>query len=197
MTDDTMTTRLVTPAPGAGMRTIGVAIAIADPYGAELQSWREQFGDPLARAIPTHVTLLPPTVVPAEVLPEIEEHLRAVAEGGEVFDIHLRGTGTFRPASPVVFVTLAEGIAGCERLESQVRSGPLGHRKLEFVYHPHVTVAHDLADDVLDHAFDKLAGYDARFAVWGFSLYEHGLDGVWRPQRDFSFGGAVPSSMGT
>jgi hypothetical protein len=24
--------------------------------------------------------------------------------------------------------------------------------------------------------------------VWGFSLYEHGLDGVWRPQDDFVFG---------
>jgi hypothetical protein len=31
-----------------------------------------------------------------------------------------------------------------------------------------------------------------RFPVWGFSLYEHGDDGVWRPQRDFIFGLPVP-----
>jgi 2'-5' RNA ligase len=141
----------------------------------------------MARAIPTHVTLLPPTPVPVAELPEIEDHLRAIAAGAASFDILLRGTGTFRPASPVVFVTLAEGISDCEILERQVRSGPLAHRELEFVYHPHVTVAHDIADEALSHAFDKLAQFEARFSVRGFSLYEHGSDGVWRPAVDFAF----------
>ncbi|MGQ0465574.1 MAG: 2'-5' RNA ligase family protein [Sporichthyaceae bacterium] len=172
--------------------TIGVAIPIPEPHGRELQNWREQFGDPLARQIPTHITLLPPTVVPDEALADIEEHLRGVAEAARAFTIHLRGTGTFRPVSPVVFVTLAEGIAGCELLEADVRSGPLAHRQLDFAYHPHVTVAHDVPETMLEHAFDKLAGYDASFEVWGFSLYAHGLDGYWRPQRDFAFGGVVP-----
>ncbi len=170
------------------MRTIGVAIAIPEPHGTELQDWREHFGDPLARSIPTHVTLLPPTPVPVDTLPEIEAHLRAIAAGAGTFDILLRGTGTFRPASPVVFVTLAEGISDCEILERQVRSGPLGHRELEFVYHPHVTVAHDIADEALSHAFEKLAQFEARFPVTGFSLFEHGADGVWRPVVDFAFG---------
>jgi 2'-5' RNA ligase len=169
------------------MRTIGVAIPIPEPYGSELQNWREHFGDPMAPSIPTHVTLLPPTHVPDEALPGIEAHLRAIAADADRFDILLRGTGTFRPASPVVFITLAEGISDCEMLERQVRSGPLGHRALEFVYHPHVTVAHDIADEALSHAFEKLAQYEARFTVWGFSLYEHGSDGVWRPALDFSF----------
>ena len=176
----------MTAAPA--MRTIGVAIAIPEPHGTELQDWREHFGDPMARSIPTHVTLLPPTSVAVETLPGIEEHLRSIAAESTSFDILLRGTGTFRPASPVVFVTLAEGISDCEILERQVRSGPLGHRELEFVYHPHVTVAHDIPDASLAHAFDKLAQYEARFSVWGFSLYEHGDDGVWRPVVDFSFG---------
>ncbi|HUR73644.1 MAG TPA: 2'-5' RNA ligase family protein [Sporichthya sp.] len=170
------------------MRTIGVAIPIPEPYGSELQNWREHFGDPMARSIPTHVTLLPPTDVPEEALPEIEAHLRAIAAGADRFDILLRGTGTFRPASPVVFITLAEGISACEILERRVRSGPLRHRDLEFGYHPHVTVAHDIAEEALSHAFEKLAQYEARFSVWGFSLYEHGSDGVWRPAVDFSFG---------
>lgn len=176
----------------AGEHTIGVAIPIPEPHGAELQSWREQFGDPMARQIPAHITLLPPTVVPDEAMGEIEEHLRGVAEAAETFAIHLRGTGTFRPMSPVVFVTVAEGIAGCELLEAGVRSGPLAHRGLEFAYHPHVTVAHDVSSPMLDHAFDNLAEYDARFEVWGFSLYAHGADGYWRPQRDFAFAGAAP-----
>ena len=34
--------------------------------------------------------------------------------------------------------------------------------------------------------------YAGDFEVWGFSLYEHGRDGVWRPQRDFVFGAGGP-----
>lgn len=173
------------------MRTIGVAVAIPDPYGGELQTWREKFGDPLARAIPTHITLLPPTEVLDDDLAPIEEHLRWIAEAERPFEIRLRGTGTFRPVSPVVFVQLVSGISDCERVESLVRSGPL-RREIRFNYHPHVTVAHDLPDDALDRAFETLSEYEARFEVWGFSLYEHGEDGVWRPQRDFCFGCPQP-----
>jgi 2'-5' RNA ligase len=166
---------------------IGVAVPIPDPFGAELQRWRESFGDPLATSIPTHITLLPPTPVYSVDLSVIEEHLRQVAESERPFRVHLRGTGTFRPVTPVVFVTVAAGIGECERIEERVRRGPL-ERELVFPYHPHVTVAHDLEDDVLDRAFKDLAAYQAAFDVLGFSLYEHGSDGVWRPQRDFVFG---------
>ncbi|MYV98079.1 2'-5' RNA ligase family protein [Streptomyces sp. SID3343] len=172
-------------------RTIGVSIAIPEPYGSELQARRAGFGDPLADAIPTHVTLLPPTEIADEVMAEVEEHLRAVAAAEHPFDIHLRGTGTFRPTSPVVFVQVARGIPECERVEEAVRSGPLA-RDLHFPYHPHVTIAHHLPDDVLDLAFAELVDYDAVFPIWGFSLYEHGSDGVWRPQRDFAFGQSLP-----
>lgn len=164
---------------------IGVAIAIPDPWGSELQEWRQRFGDPLAEAIPTHVTLLPPTSVDPGDLPAIEEHLRSAAGRCTPFDIHLRGTATFRPVSPVVFVQLAAGIGGCERTESVVRSGPLD-RPLEFPYHPHVTVAHELPDAALDAAFTALATYEARFTVTEFSLYEH-IEGVWRPRSAYAF----------
>lgn len=172
-------------------RTIGVAIAIPEPWGAQLQRRREDFGDPLAHAIPTHVTLLPPMELPAEALVDVDYHLRWIAEREKPFDIHLRGTATFRPLSPVVFVQLARGIADCERLEGKVRSGPL-HRRLNFHYHPHVTVAHHVPEEALDRAFEELSSYDARFSVWGFSLYEHGPDGLWRPQRDYAFGRGAP-----
>jgi 2'-5' RNA ligase len=168
-------------------RTIGVALAIPEPHGSELQGHRESFGDSLAACIPTHITLLPPTPVTPDELRHVEEHLRKVADAERSFEIHLRGTGTFYPVSPVVFVSVALGISDCERVEAAVRSGPLA-RELTFPYHPHVTIAHDLPQDVLEQAFDKLAAYDVRFPVWGFSLYEHGADGVWRPQRDFTFG---------
>src|SRR3954466_9681563 len=173
---------------GGASRSIGVAIGLPEPFNSELQRWRERLGDPNAARIPPHVTLLPPTDVPSGSLPSIEEHLRHVAMDEQDFDIRLRGSATFRPVSPVVFVPLVQGISECERLESQVRSGPLA-RETRFPYHPHVTVAHDLPPEALDKAFDALASYEGEFVVAGFSLFEHGGDGAWRPQRDFVFGG--------
>jgi 2'-5' RNA ligase len=170
------------------VRTIGVSVAVPEPFAAELEAWRERFGDPLAHAVPAHVTLVPPVEIPVRAMPEVVAHLTSCAASAAPFVIRLRGTGTFRPVSPVVFVPLVEGISGCESLERRVRSGPLG-TPARFPYHPHVTVAHHVADPVLDDAFDLLAGYEARFEVDRFVLYEHGDDGIWRPTRDFPFGG--------
>lgn len=177
------------PPDGITRRDIGVAIGIPEPYGRELQGWRERLGDPNAKRIVPHVTLLPPTPVDPGRLPEIEEHLRQVAEDEASFDIVLRGSATFLPVSPVVFVPLVQGISDCERLEARVRQGPLA-REVRFPYHPHVTVAHDLPVDALDRAGEAVRGYEARFRVWGFTLFEQDLDGTWRPQRDFVFGGS-------
>ncbi len=173
--------------------TIGVAITVPEPYGGRLQDWRRRFGDPMADAIPTHVTLLPPTQVSADALTEVEDHLGHVATAERVFPMQLRGTGTFRPVSPVVFVALALGIGDCERIEEQVRAGPLA-RRLPFPYHPHVTVAYDLPDAVLDSAYLELAEYAAQFSVECFHLYEHGPDGVWRPRGEYVLDGASTSA---
>ncbi|HEX2498829.1 MAG TPA: 2'-5' RNA ligase family protein [Actinomycetes bacterium] len=179
-----------------GTRNIGVAVAVPPPYGAQLQAWREQLGDPTAHAIPAHITLLPPTRVAEGELIKIDAHLQEVAAGeAGPFPLVLRGTGTFRPISPVVFVQIAIGIADCERLESRVRSGPLS-RELRFPYHPHVTIAHDVPEDVLDRAFGALSGYHVRFEVAEFSLYEHGPDGVWRPERNYRLGQAAAPQAG-
>jgi 2'-5' RNA ligase len=180
----------MTEPDAADPRTIGVAVSIPEPWGEQLRAHRASFGDPAAESIPTHVTLLPPTPLAAHVNGLVDEHLTRVAASAQPFDIHLRGTATFRPVSPVVFVQLVEGIGGCERLERAVRSGPL-KRSLQFYYHPHVTVAHHLPDAALDRAFTELADFECRFRVSAFHLYEHGADGVWRPQRAYTFGGAA------
>ena len=171
----------------SGTSLVGVAVAIPEPWGAELEGWRASFGDPQASAIPAHITLLPPTRLSDDVLADVEAHLSGAAADVAPFPVLLRGTGTFRPVSPVVFVALASGIAGCEALEERVRSGPLA-RELEFPYHPHVTVAHDLPDPVLDEAFASLAGFEATFTVADFVLYVH-ADGTWTPRSSFHLRG--------
>ncbi|SCE20147.1 2'-5' RNA ligase [Streptomyces sp. DvalAA-14] len=170
-----------------GATTIGVSIAVPEPYGRLLQERRTSFGDPAAGAIPTHVTLLPPTEVGPAELPVFGRHLERVAAEGRPFAMRLEGTETFRPLTPVVYLRVAEGGPACAELQERVRSGPLC-RDLQFPYHPHVTVAHGIPDDALDRAQAELAGFAAGWTAGGFALYVQGEDGVWVKVRDFPFG---------
>ncbi len=170
------------------MTTIGVAIAVPDPWGVQLQEYRTSLGDTSATGIPTHITLAPPFEVDEGDLPEVEKHLGEAAASRPPFRIHLRGTGTFRPVSPVVFVTVVRGISSCEQLAMAVRRGPL-QADLAFPYHPHVTVAHHVADELLDRAFDELAGFEAQFDADHFLLYVHDAELGWRPTREFPLTG--------
>jgi 2'-5' RNA ligase len=164
--------------------TIGVALAIPEPWATELQDYRTSVGDGMAETIPTHITLVPPTEVTAEELVEIEAHLADVAAQVLAFEVHLRGTGTFRPVSPVVFVTVVEGISQCEQLALAVRRDPLAV-ELAYPYHPHVTIAHHVAEDRLDQAFEELADFECEFAVEDFHLYVHDHERGWTPTRYF------------
>jgi 2'-5' RNA ligase len=172
-----------------GTTRIGVAIDIPEPWGSELTRRRGEAGDPQAAYTPAHVTLLGPTEIFSEALPAIEKHLEAVASAQDPFTIHLRGTGTFRPITEVVFVTLAVGISECELLAGAIAAADGIHRDTRFPYHPHVTVAQDVPSDALDAVFDDLAGFSARFDVGSFTLFSHGGEGPWQRRRDYPLGG--------
>lgn len=169
-------------------RDVLVAITLPEPYGSELQGWRERLGDPHASSVAPHVTLLPPTGVAPGGLDDVEEQLSGIASETAPFAVRLRGTGTFRPVSPVVFVRLAQGSSECAQLAGQI------HDCLAVVagypYHPHVTVAHDLGDAQLDVALAALSAYEAAFRVEGFSLFGRGTDGRWQAQRHLCLGGS-------
>lgn len=167
---------------------VGVAITVPEPYGAQLQEARARLGDPWAAFIPPHITLLGPTAVAPADAAAVHEHLADVASRCSPFVVRLRGTATFRPVSPVAFVQVADGIAGCEQLETDVRRGPLA-QELRFHYHPHVTVAHELSDEQLDAALEELADFDASFVVTRFHCYQRGDDEVWRPQAEYRLTG--------
>lgn len=175
------------------MPTIGVSVAVPEPWGNELRQYRIDVGDEAARHIPTHITLLPPHEVPQAELDGVVAHLGDVATGIEPFRVHLRGTGTFQPVSPVVFVGVVEGISQCERLAADVRRGPLAIER-EFPYHPHVTVAHHLPEQQLERAFNDLAGFDAAFGVDEMWMYLHDDLNGWHPTHTFRLGdeGAQP-----
>lgn len=162
-----------------GLRRIGVAVPIPEPFAEHLQRVRAELGDPMAAYIPPHVTLVPPTALTPERLPEVKAHLERVAAGHAPFVLELSGTGSFRPVSPVVFVKVVQGAQSLSELEASARTGPLA-QELRFGYHPHVTIAHDLDDAALDEAESVMANFSARVVIDTFALYEHGSDGVWR-----------------
>jgi 2'-5' RNA ligase len=173
-----------------GTVTIGVSIAVPEPHGSQLQERRAGFGDAAAHGIPTHVTLLPPTEVEDADLAAIEEHLVEVAAAGRPFPMRLSGTGTFRPLSPVVYVRVVEGAEACTWLQKQVRdaSGPVA-RELNFPYHPHVTVAHDVPTDMLDMAYAGLADLHVEFRVESFTEFEQLPGGAWAVSQEYPLTG--------
>lgn len=173
---------------GSQQHHIGVAIEIPEPFGSQLIAARRAVRDPQAAKVPAHVTLLPPTLLDDAYLDAVCEHLEQAASEQEPFTMLLRGTGTFRPVSEVVFVALAMGISECEKLERRVRSDILS-QKLRFNYHPHVTIAHDIDPAGLDEAFEMMADFEAEFLVDKFTLFTYTDEGVWRRTADFHLGG--------
>ena len=186
---------MILPAPGPDEVVIGIAVTVPAPHAGVLAAARLASGDPDAASIAPHVTLVGPALVAVGDLPLVDEHLTRVAAGHAPFVVHLRGTGSFRPVSPVVFVALARGIASCEQLERAIRTGPLDV-PVRFPYHPHVTVAQDIDEAALDAVEARLAGFDETFEVSGIDRYVFDGDGVWRPVRSFALGAAqdVPAA---
>jgi 2'-5' RNA ligase len=168
--------------------TVGVALAIPEPHAAALAGWRRRIGDPEADKVPPHVTLLPPTEIEADQLELVEKHLTEAATTVLPFTMRLSGTGSFRPVSQVVFVQVSAGIAQCELLERAVRRDPIV-REVDFPYHPHVTVGHDLSDERLDEAYEGLRDFVAQFRMETFTLYAQDGDGTWRPHREYPLTG--------
>ena len=172
------------------MLTIGVAIAIPEPFGSQLRRRRAAFGDPMAETVPSHVTLIPPTEVTTAGFDGVCATLQSVAAVFNPFAMRLRGTGTFRPVSPVVFIAVSEGISGTEVLAKAIQSD-LGTPESDFLFHPHVTIAHNLTDDLLDRAYNELADFECAFQVNGFHLYLHEDEKGWTPRREFLLGSTV------
>jgi 2'-5' RNA ligase len=179
-------------APPAGaeedlLRTscVGVTLPVPGPLAAELERWRASFGDPMAFLVPPHITLI--TTTPASDWEWTLEHVRAVAAKQSPFTVTLSSTGSFRPLSPVVFLNVRQGFRECVDLHSRLQTGPL-ERTLEFPFHPHVTVAHDVSEASMDDAERQLFSFEASFPVRSMGLYEHEPSGLWKLREELNFG---------
>lgn len=169
------------------MPTIGVAIPVPDPYGPMLREKRASFGDPLAHTVPSHVTLVAPTEVDEAELTKVCGALERASATLPQFPMRLRGTGTFRPVSPVVFIAVSLGISYTEVLANCVRHA-IDAPEPQFPFHPHVTIAHKLDDESLDRAYEELNDFECQFTVDEFALYHHDPESGWVPKRTFGLG---------
>jgi 2'-5' RNA ligase len=163
-----------------------VAIEIQSPAREVLEEARSRF-EPGFGEMPPHVTILAPIDVDADAMPAVVRHLSEVASATPPFRLELTGAETFRPVTSVVFVGIGAGADSCIELESRVRSGDMAV-ELRFPYHPHVTIAHDVADDVLDSALEQLSAFESAQVADRMALYEC-IDGRWTPVQEFPFGG--------
>ena len=177
--------------PGSNEGCVGITLAVPEPLAGILAARRASFGDPMASVVPPHVTLV--TTTPATDWDATIEHVREVARTQHPFRVKLRSTGSFRPSSPVVYLNLVEGFEQCVDLHSRLQTGPL-ERELEFPFHPHVTVAHDVSSAAMDAALDQLDDFEASFDVRSMGLYEHLPSGLWKLREELRFGEDADSS---
>ena len=169
------------------MRQIGVSLALPEECGRELQEYRIGLGDDQARGIPSHITLVPPQEIDQAAYDVVVAQLESASRRHHPFEVRLCGTGTFRPVSPVVFINVVKGISDCELLAADVK-GRLAADDPEFPYHPHVTIAHHLAEDQLDRAFSEMADFECEFEASSFWLYVFDDPTGWTKAQEFQLG---------
>ncbi|WP_062005343.1 2'-5' RNA ligase family protein [Arthrobacter alpinus] len=154
--------------------SLGVIISMPPALAAELRAWREMFGGPDVAAVPPHITLISGRATGTWA--HAAEHVRSVARSWAPFEVSLRGTGTFAPISPVVFLNLVDGVDNCLDLHERLLDGPVEHL-LDFVFHPHLTVAHDLDAETMARAEREMADFSADFQVLSIGLYDYSHGG--------------------
>lgn len=160
-------------------------ISLPDELAKQLDASRTRYAGQVSAIVPPHVTLVSGRA--AGSWEEAARHVRAVAAAGVPFKISLRGTGTFEPLSPVVFLNVVQGAQECTQLHRELLDGPVAHL-LEFDFHPHLTIAHDLDDAQMARAQEEMAGFSADFEVSSIGLYNF-VAGGWSLREELALGG--------
>lgn len=177
----------LSPTVRPGRVYAGVVIPLPEPMGQELQDWRSSFGDAQAGTVPAHITLM--IAERGEDWAELASHVREVADRWEPFHVEIRGTGTFRPVTPVVYLRIEGGHDQCVQLHCDLSEHHLESAS-PFDFHPHVTLAHGTTEEGLDRAQHVLRTYHASFLVDHIDLYEGDEHGAWHVRDRIPFGGA-------
>lgn len=174
------------PAHSSDEQVIGLVISVPEPWASQLTDRRIALGDPLGEKVPAHITLLPPTTIRNADYEDVLSHLRAVASRHHPFKLRVEGADTFRPISAVAYLKITQGFNELTALEDDLCAGVLDVPK-RFPYHPHVTLAQQVDDGILDEALAFGETFEAEWTVKGFRLDQVGDDGTYHSRALFSF----------
>lgn len=163
---------------------LGVVIEIPSPLRERLRDWRLRYGGVEAAIVDPHITLVSGST---RAWDQAAAHVRNLARRFEAFTIRLHGTGTFRPITNVVYLNVTDGAETCTQLHDALLAGPLGH-DLSFGYHPHLTIAHDVAESLLDAAQEDLSEESLEFDVTSIGLFGIEETGRWSLREELDLG---------
>lgn len=167
--------------------SLGVVISLPPSLADVLGQKRSVYAGSGAVVVAPHITLVSGRAW--ESWEAAEEHVRNVAASFAPFKLSLRGTGTFEPVSPVVFLNVNDGASECAALHAKLLEGPLEHL-LEFSFHPHLTIAHGLDADTMARAKSEMVDFEAEFEVTSIGLFDY-IEGTWALREELTFGGAT------
>jgi 2'-5' RNA ligase len=131
----------------------------------------------------SHVTILPPRPIDLN----IQESIRQIAREGQQnrpFSVELGPVAIFRKSN-VVYLSLSRGIRELHALHENLNAGQLEYHG-PFPYHPHITLAQDLAEEqavvLAETARERWAKYDGPrdFRVEELSFVRSTAPGVWQ-----------------
>jgi 2'-5' RNA ligase len=98
-----------------------------------------------------HVTILPPRPLEAD-LTQALTYARATVGGFAPFEIQAGEIEIF-PATDVIYLNVQEGERELREMYHALNHGPLAFRE-PFPYHPHITLAQDLAPEQVKPLYD-------------------------------------------
>jgi len=108
-----------------------------------------------------HVTILPPRPLEAD-LGQALNHARITVGGVAPFHIRAGQVEIF-PATDVIYLNISEGERELREMYRALNQGPLAFRE-PFPYHPHITLAQDLAPNQVQPLYDlarqRWAGFE-------------------------------------
>jgi 2'-5' RNA ligase len=178
--------------PEQRLNVYALVIYIPDPLGRFLDDLRRELVphyNPHA-----HVSVLPPRPLPGDLDAALNQVAAQVAAWAP-FDVELGDVEVF-PVTDVLFLDIAAGAPELRRMHTAINTAALGFPE-PFVYHPHVTLAQEVAHDrvatLRDLAARRWREYRGRrsFRAERAVFVQNTLENRWIDLAEVSLGGAV------
>lgn len=159
----------VSPTILPGRSYLSLVLEVPERIQRVVMDWRRDNG--AEPGYPLHITVFM-TELGEEPLRSAREFLRGLrADRGSWSEakISLSGTGTFRPISDVVFLTISDGGDFLRRFHERCRS--FRDSASPFLFHPHMTIAQNEDRRLLEAALYDFRHFRESFTVDRVSAY--------------------------